>query len=214
MEVPENYGGNFPLYLTKVSLISGWPTVPASPASPTSSTPFSVLLWLSFNPALQRVCGTVRISHKILIPEEGRALKSEVLVLGFHVLERRAGSTGEHQVLERTLALNLSPVTYWLHDLRQVLALSEPQFPHRKWCHWVEEVSCRPSSDSLHLCCPHQLPLPHEKAGGQIVLLGHSGMATEGPFAVDPESGFLLVTRALDREEQAEYQLQVQLGQV
>nr|XP_036881339.1 cadherin-16 isoform X1 [Manis javanica] len=56
-----------------------------------------------------------------------------------------------------------------------------------------------------------KLPLPHEKAGGQIVLLGHSGMATEGPFAVDPESGFLLVTRALDREEQAEYQLQVAL---
>ena len=38
-------------------------------------------------------------------------------------------------------------------------------------------------------------------------------MAGEGPFAVDPESGFLLVTRALDREEQAEYQLRVRLGQ-
>ena len=37
-------------------------------------------------------------------------------------------------------------------------------------------------------------------------------MAGEGPFAVDPESGFLLVTRALDREEQAEYQLRVRLG--
>lgn len=38
-------------------------------------------------------------------------------------------------------------------------------------------------------------------------------MAAEGPFAVDTESGFLLVTRALDREEQPEYQLQVGLGQ-
>ncbi|XP_036753792.2 cadherin-16 isoform X2 [Manis pentadactyla] len=56
-----------------------------------------------------------------------------------------------------------------------------------------------------------KLPLPREEAGGQIVLSGHSGTATEGPFAVDPESGFLLVTRALDREEQAEYQLQVAL---
>ncbi|OWK16131.1 CDH16, partial [Cervus elaphus hippelaphus] len=37
------------------------------------------------------------------------------------------------------------------------------------------------------------------------------GVAGEGPFAVDPESGFLLVTRALDREEQTEYQLQVTL---
>ena len=39
-------------------------------------------------------------------------------------------------------------------------------------------------------------------------------MAVGDPFAVDPDSGFLLVTRALDREEQAEYQLQVGLGQV
>lgn len=37
-------------------------------------------------------------------------------------------------------------------------------------------------------------------------------MAAEGPFAVDPDSGFLVVTRALDREEQAEYQLQVWLA--
>ncbi|XP_057566806.1 cadherin-16 [Hippopotamus amphibius kiboko] len=56
-----------------------------------------------------------------------------------------------------------------------------------------------------------KLPLPREEAEGQIVLSGDSGVATEGPFAVDPESGFLLVTRALDREEQAEYQLQVTL---
>jgi hypothetical protein len=26
VEVPENYGGNFPLYLIKVSLITGWAT--------------------------------------------------------------------------------------------------------------------------------------------------------------------------------------------
>uniref|UniRef100_G1QVQ7 Cadherin-16 n=1 Tax=Nomascus leucogenys TaxID=61853 RepID=G1QVQ7_NOMLE len=56
-----------------------------------------------------------------------------------------------------------------------------------------------------------KLPLPREGAEGQIVLSGDSGKAAEGPFAVDPDSGFLLVTRALDREEQAEYQLQVTL---
>ncbi|XP_059940477.1 cadherin-16 isoform X3 [Mesoplodon densirostris] len=56
-----------------------------------------------------------------------------------------------------------------------------------------------------------KLPLPHKETEGQIVLSGDSGVAAEGPFAVDPESGFLLVTRALDREEQAEYQLQVTL---
>nr|KAF6406346.1 cadherin 16 [Molossus molossus] len=56
-----------------------------------------------------------------------------------------------------------------------------------------------------------KLPLPREEAEGQIVLSGNLGMAAEGPFAVDPESSFLLVTRALDREEQAEYQLQVTL---
>ncbi|XP_007457367.1 PREDICTED: cadherin-16 isoform X2 [Lipotes vexillifer] len=56
-----------------------------------------------------------------------------------------------------------------------------------------------------------KLPLPRKETEGQIVLSGDSGVAAEGPFAVDPESGFLLVTRALDREEQAEYQLQVTL---
>lgn len=56
-----------------------------------------------------------------------------------------------------------------------------------------------------------KLPLPHEKAEGQIVLSGDAGMAAEGPFAVDPDSGFLVVTSALDREEQAEYKLQVTL---
>nr|XP_031314169.1 cadherin-16 isoform X3 [Camelus dromedarius] len=56
-----------------------------------------------------------------------------------------------------------------------------------------------------------KLPLPCEEAEGQLVLSGNSSTAAEGPFAVDPESGFLLLTRALDREEQAEYQLQVTL---
>ncbi|XP_036897466.1 cadherin-16 [Sturnira hondurensis] len=56
-----------------------------------------------------------------------------------------------------------------------------------------------------------KLPLPREKAEGQIVLSGDSTMAVGDLFAVDPDSSFLLVTRALDREEQAEYQLQVTL---
>lgn len=46
------------------------------------------------------------------------------------------------------------------------------------------------------------------------MLLGNSGTAAESPFAVDAETGFLQVTRALDREEQSEYQLQVGLSQV
>lgn len=54
--------------------------------------------------------------------------------------------------------------------------------------------------------------MPREETEGQIVVSGDAGVAGEGLFAVDPESGFLLVTRALDREEQAEYQLQVRLG--
>ncbi|KAM5262846.1 cadherin-16 [Ctenodactylus gundi] len=56
-----------------------------------------------------------------------------------------------------------------------------------------------------------KLPLPHERAEGQIMLLEDSDVATEGLFAVDPDSGFLVVTRALDREKQAEYKLQVTL---
>ncbi|XP_032181769.1 cadherin-16 [Mustela erminea] len=56
-----------------------------------------------------------------------------------------------------------------------------------------------------------KLPLPPEETEGKIVLSGTPGMVAEGLFAVDPESGFLLVTRALDREEQSEYQLQVTL---
>ncbi|XP_039078269.1 cadherin-16 isoform X1 [Hyaena hyaena] len=56
-----------------------------------------------------------------------------------------------------------------------------------------------------------KLPLPPEETEGKIVLSGSPGMTAEGPFAVDAESGFLLVTRVLDREEQAEYRLQVTL---
>ncbi|XP_022367309.1 cadherin-16 isoform X2 [Enhydra lutris kenyoni] len=56
-----------------------------------------------------------------------------------------------------------------------------------------------------------KLPLPPEETEGKIVLSGTPGMVAEGLFAVDPESGFLLVTRALDREEESEYQLQVTL---
>lgn len=50
VEVPENYGGNFPLYLIKVSLRAGWAPLPPRPASPTSSLSISFLLCLSFNP--------------------------------------------------------------------------------------------------------------------------------------------------------------------
>nr|XP_020030142.1 cadherin-16 [Castor canadensis] len=56
-----------------------------------------------------------------------------------------------------------------------------------------------------------KLPLPSKDAEGQIVLSGDSGVAAEDLFSVDRESGFLMVTRALDREEKAEYQLQVTL---
>lgn len=47
-----------------------------------------------------------------------------------------------------------------------------------------------------------------------MVLSGNPDMTAEGPLAVDAGSGFLLVTRVLDREEQAEYRLQVWLGQI
>ncbi|XP_040853235.1 cadherin-16-like isoform X1 [Ochotona curzoniae] len=56
-----------------------------------------------------------------------------------------------------------------------------------------------------------KLPLPHMEVGGQIMLAADLGVAAESPFAVEAESGFLLVTRVLDREEQAEYRLQVTL---
>lgn len=44
------------------------------------------------------------------------------------------------------------------------------------------------------------------------MLAADLGVAAESPFAVEAESGFLLVTRVLDREEQAEYRLQVGMG--
>ncbi|KAL1784095.1 cadherin-16 isoform X1 [Sigmodon hispidus] len=56
-----------------------------------------------------------------------------------------------------------------------------------------------------------KLPLPLGKDEGQIVLSGDSSTAAQDSFAVDPDSGFLMATRALDREEKAEYQLQVTL---
>ncbi|GAB1293536.1 Cadherin-16 [Apodemus speciosus] len=55
------------------------------------------------------------------------------------------------------------------------------------------------------------LPLPAERDGSRIVLSGDSGTGAQNTFVVDPDSGFLMTTRALDREEKAEYQLQVTL---
>lgn len=94
-----------------------------------------------------------------------------------------------------------------------MLVLSEPQFPHIiKWGHWVEGHPPGLAPTAFTSVLPQQLPLPPEETEGKIVLSGSPGMTAEGPFAVDAESGFLLVTRVLDREEQAEYQLQVWLG--
>ncbi|XP_036044688.1 cadherin-16 isoform X1 [Onychomys torridus] len=56
-----------------------------------------------------------------------------------------------------------------------------------------------------------KLPLPPGRGEGQIVLSGDSSTAAQDPFAVDLDSGFLMTTRALDREEKAEYHLQVTL---
>ncbi|XP_026634598.1 cadherin-16 isoform X4 [Microtus ochrogaster] len=56
-----------------------------------------------------------------------------------------------------------------------------------------------------------KLPLPLGRDKGQIVLSGDSSTDAQDPFAVDPESGFLVATKALDREEKAEYRLQVTL---
>ncbi|XP_012868337.1 PREDICTED: cadherin-16 isoform X3 [Dipodomys ordii] len=56
-----------------------------------------------------------------------------------------------------------------------------------------------------------KLPVPLKEAGSHVVLSESSDVAAEVPFAVDPDSGFLLATRALDREEKAEYQLQTTL---
>ncbi|CAH7073345.1 Cdh16 [Phodopus roborovskii] len=56
-----------------------------------------------------------------------------------------------------------------------------------------------------------KLPLPLGRDESQIVLSGDSSTANQELFAVDPDSGFLMVTKTLDREEKAEYQLQVTL---
>lgn len=106
-------------------------------------------------------------------------------------------------------------MTSWLFDLRQALALSELQSPHI----YNGVIGWRGTPQAwlplpLPLCSPQQLPLPPEETEGKMVLSGNPDMTAEGPFAVDAGSGFLLVTRVLDREEQAEYRLQVWLGQM
>ncbi|XP_051702578.2 cadherin-16 isoform X1 [Oryctolagus cuniculus] len=89
-------------------------------------------------------------------------------------------------------------------------------------CFSVPQALAEVSPTTLHVEVPEnyggnfplyltKLPWPHKETGGRVVLSGDSGVAAEGPFAVEAESGFLLVTRALDREEQAEYQIQVTL---
>nr|XP_019610931.1 PREDICTED: cadherin-16 [Rhinolophus sinicus] len=96
------------------------------------------------------------------------------------------------------------PAWLWLLCLSVPQALPEAQLAEL----YVEVPENYGGNFPLYLT---KLLLPREEAEGQIVLSGNSGIATEGLFAVDPESGFLLVTRALDREEQAEYRLQVTL---
>ncbi|XP_017656887.1 cadherin-16 [Nannospalax galili] len=98
----------------------------------------------------------------------------------------------------------MTPAWMWL------LYLSVPQvFPEAQSAElYVEVPENYGGNFPLYLT---KLPLPHEKAEGQTVLSGGPGKAAEDPFAVDPDSGFLMATRALDREEKAEYQLQVTL---
>lgn len=48
VEVPENYGGNFPLYLTKVSLSAGVGYAPPESFLPYLQYSFLFLLWLTF----------------------------------------------------------------------------------------------------------------------------------------------------------------------
>uniref|UniRef100_A0A671EZF9 Cadherin 16 n=1 Tax=Rhinolophus ferrumequinum TaxID=59479 RepID=A0A671EZF9_RHIFE len=96
------------------------------------------------------------------------------------------------------------PAWLWLLCLSVPQALPEAQLAER----YVEVPENYGGNFPLYLT---KLLLPREEAEGHIVLSGNSGIAAEGLFAVDPESGFLLVTRALDREEQAEYRLQVTL---
>ncbi|XP_055991990.1 cadherin-16 isoform X1 [Sorex fumeus] len=97
-------------------------------------------------------------------------------------------------------------VPAWLWLLSLCLPQALPQAPSTEL--YVEVPENYGGNFPLYLT---KIPLPREKAGGHIVLSEHSGAAAQGPFAVDPESGFLLVTAALDREERAEYQLQVTL---
>lgn len=66
-----------------------------------------------------------------------------------------------------------------------------------------------PAPSSFFSVLSYQLPLPPGRDEGQIVLSGDSGMAAQDPFSVDIDSGFLVATKALDREEKEEYQLQV-----
>lgn len=48
-EVPENYGGNFPFYILKVSWSAGWlPITPKTMLLLPLSVQFSFLLWISF----------------------------------------------------------------------------------------------------------------------------------------------------------------------
>ncbi|XP_062967410.1 cadherin-16 [Cynocephalus volans] len=96
------------------------------------------------------------------------------------------------------------PAWLWLLCLPVLKALPEAQPAEL----YVEVPENYGGNFPLYLT---KLPLPREEAEGHIVLSGDSGVAAGSPFTVDPESGFLLVTRALDREEQAEYQLQVTL---
>ncbi|XP_023618914.1 cadherin-16 isoform X2 [Myotis lucifugus] len=96
------------------------------------------------------------------------------------------------------------PAWLWLLCLSIPQALSEAQLAELH----VEVPENYGGKFPLYLT---KLPLPRGEAEGKIVLSGNSGMASESPFAVDRESGFLMVTRALDREEQPEYQLQVAL---
>ena len=73
---------------------------------------------------------------------------------GFQVSESKAESITEHPIQGgRALALNVHPVPYWLCDIGQAQALSEPQFPHiKKQGYWVEGASPRLAPGSLHLC--------------------------------------------------------------
>ncbi|ERE80146.1 cadherin-16 [Cricetulus griseus] len=68
------------------------------------------------------------------------------------------------------------------------------------------KMAFRAKSKSCH---DLSLPLPLGRDEGQIVLSGDSSTADQELFAVDPDSGFLMVKKALDREEKAEYQLQL-----